>query len=78
MENIKDALKHKKLVIIRFNPDGYTKSGIKHDSCFTDQDCEPIPELLNQRYNDLKDRLDYFLKDDHDDTFLSEKLFFDC
>ena len=83
VHNIQEAL-DRPIIIIRFNPDGYTEKGKKIKSCFKDDEktgLKTIPKSQEDNWNNrlakLKETLAFSLEDYSDDPIRIIKLFFD-
>ena len=68
----------KPLVVIRFNPDSYIDEE-KHPSCFTVTKTGLLlhPERWDERINELKDTLEYYIKTVPEQPFTEVKICFD-
>ena len=74
------ALGCEKLVVIRFNPDGYTDSNKKkHPSCFpiTNNVMKINVSAYNKRYNKLVKNLNHILQHEPTETYTQINLFYD-
>ena len=83
MMEISEALNHKNIVFIRFNPDSYTdENGKKIKSCFTENKqglvCvdEKNKKMWNNRLNSLKDQLTYWLGNKPEKQIETVELFY--
>jgi len=61
LNNLYEDLGLMPLIMIRFNPDGFTSNGVKYKSCFTDNNVRKVNSKTH-KYEDIKYRLEVLEK----------------
>ena len=61
LNNLYEDLEYIPLIMIRFNPDGFTSENIKYKSCFTDNKLRKVTSKTH-KYEDMSYRLEVLTK----------------